>query len=82
MSTLIPSRAALLGRTEHLLPGVTLVLIVTAAAYGLAPANATYQRGVLGPSGFDTMIEMWLPLAWSVWIVERTQPLYLQGLVH
>ena len=44
----------------------------TAAAYGLAPANATYQRGVLGPSGFDTMIEMWLPLAWSLNMVNRT----------
>lgn len=43
----------------------------TAAAYGLAPANATYQRGVLGPSGFDSMIEMWLPLAWSLNMVNR-----------
>ena len=44
----------------------------TAAAYGLAPANATYQRKVLGPSGFDTIIEMWLPLAWSLNMVNRT----------
>jgi len=43
----------------------------TAAAYGLAPANATYQRRVLGPSGFDTIIEMWLPLAWSLNMVNR-----------
>ncbi|TXI41460.1 MAG: hypothetical protein E6Q56_03490 [Mycobacterium sp.] len=44
----------------------------TAAAYGLAPANATYQRRVLGPSGFDAIIEMWLPLAWSLNMVNRT----------
>ena len=28
----------------------------TAAAYGLAPATGTYQRKVLGPSAFDTII--------------------------
>jgi hypothetical protein len=44
----------------------------TAAAFGLAPANATYQRKVLGPSGFDTIIEMWLPLAWSLNMVNRS----------
>lgn len=44
----------------------------TAAAYGLAPANATYQRRVLGPSGFDTTIDMWLPLAWSLNMVNRS----------
>lgn len=44
----------------------------TAAAYGLAPATATYQRRVLGPSGFDTIIEMWLPLAWSLNMVNRS----------
>ncbi len=44
----------------------------TAAAYGLAPATGTYQRKVLGPSGFDTIIEMWLPLAWSLNMVNRS----------
>ena len=44
----------------------------TAAAYGLAPATATYQRKVLGPSAFDTIIEMWLPLAWSLNMVNRS----------
>ncbi|MGV0993224.1 MAG: zinc-binding metallopeptidase family protein [Mycobacterium sp.] len=44
----------------------------TAAAYGLAPANATYQRRVIGPSGFDTIIDMWLPLAWSLNMLNRT----------
>ncbi|WP_313675611.1 putative zinc-binding metallopeptidase [Mycolicibacterium sp.] len=43
----------------------------TAAAYGLAPATATYQRRILGPSGFDTIIEMWLPLVWSLNMVNR-----------
>ena len=44
----------------------------TAAAFGLAPATATYQRRVLGPSGFDTIIDMWLPLAWSLNMVNRS----------
>jgi len=44
----------------------------TAAAFGLAPANATYERRVLGPSGFDTIIQMWLPLAWSLNMVNRS----------
>lgn len=44
----------------------------TAASYGLAPATATYQRRVLGPSGFDTLIDMWLPLAWSLNMVNRS----------
>lgn len=44
----------------------------TAAAYGLAPATATYQRRVLGPSGFDTIIDMWLPLSWSLNMVNRS----------
>lgn len=44
----------------------------TAAAYGMAPATATYERRVLGPSGFDTIIEMWLPLAWDLNMVNRS----------
>jgi hypothetical protein len=44
----------------------------TAAAFGLAPANGTYERRVLGPSGFDTIIQMWLPLAWSLNMVNRS----------
>jgi hypothetical protein len=44
----------------------------TAASFGLAPANATYQRKMLGPSGFDTIIQMWLPLAWSLNMVNRS----------
>jgi hypothetical protein len=44
----------------------------TAASFGLAPANATYERRVLGPSGFDTIIQTWLPLAWSLNMVNRS----------
>jgi hypothetical protein len=44
----------------------------TAAAFGFAPAHATYQRRVLGPSGFDTIIEMWLPLSWGLNMVNRS----------
>jgi hypothetical protein len=44
----------------------------TAAAFGLAAANATYERKVLGPSAFDTIIQMWLPLAWSLNMVNRS----------
>lgn len=44
----------------------------TAAAFGLAPAGATFERRVLGPSGFDTTIELWLPLAWALNMVNRS----------
>jgi hypothetical protein len=44
----------------------------TSAAFGLAPAGATFDRRVLGPSGFDTIIEMWLPLAWALNMVNRS----------
>lgn len=44
----------------------------TAAAFGFAPAGATFERKVLGPSGFDTIIEMWLPLSWSLNMVNRS----------
>ena len=44
----------------------------TAASYGLAPAAGTYQRRVLGPSAFDTLIEVWLPLSWSMNMVNRS----------
>jgi hypothetical protein len=38
----------------------------TAGAFGFAPSGATFDRRVVGPSAFDTLIEMWLPLAWSL----------------
>ncbi|GAB5900881.1 zinc-binding metallopeptidase family protein [Mycolicibacterium mageritense] len=44
----------------------------TAAAFGFAPAGATFDRKVLGPSGFDTIIEMWLPLSWALNMVNRS----------
>jgi hypothetical protein len=44
----------------------------TSAAFGFAPAAATYERRILGPSGFDTIIEMWLPLAWALNMVNRS----------
>ena len=44
----------------------------TAAAFGFAPASATFERRVLGPSGFDTTIELWLPLAWALNMVNRS----------
>jgi hypothetical protein len=44
----------------------------TAAAFGFAPATATYDRRFLGPSGFDTVIDMWLPLSWALNMVNRS----------
>jgi hypothetical protein len=44
----------------------------TSAAFGFAPAGATFDRRVLGPSAFDTIIDMWLPLAWSLNMVNRS----------
>ncbi len=31
-----------------------------------------FERRVLGPSGFDTIIDMWLPLAWALNMVNRS----------
>lgn len=44
----------------------------TAAAFGFAPSGATFERRALGPSGFDTIIDMWLPLVWSLNMVNRS----------
>jgi hypothetical protein len=44
----------------------------TSAAFGFAPSGATLERRTLGPSGFDTLIEMWLPLAWGLNMVNRS----------
>jgi hypothetical protein len=44
----------------------------TAAAFGFASAGATFERRVLGPSGFDTIIEIWLPLAWALNMINRS----------
>jgi hypothetical protein len=44
----------------------------TAAAFGLAPANAAFGQKLLGASAFDAIIGMWLPLAWSLNMVNRS----------
>lgn len=44
----------------------------TAAAFSFAPAAATFERKVLGPSGFDQIIEMWLPLSWALNMLNRS----------
>ncbi len=44
----------------------------TLAWCGLASASATFDRPALGPSAFPTIIEMWLPLSWSLNMVNRS----------
>jgi hypothetical protein len=44
----------------------------SAAAFGFAPSGATFERRMLGPSGFDTIIDRWLPLAWALNMVNRS----------
>jgi hypothetical protein len=44
----------------------------TAAAFGFASAGATFERRALGPSGFDTIIKMWLPLSWALNMINRS----------
>jgi hypothetical protein len=44
----------------------------TSAAFGFAPSGATLERRTLGPSGFDTIIELWLPLSWGLNMVNRS----------
>jgi hypothetical protein len=44
----------------------------TSAWSGFAPATATFDRPVLGPSAFQTIIDMWLPLSWSLNMVNRS----------
>ncbi|GAB7070615.1 putative zinc-binding metallopeptidase [Mycobacterium hodleri] len=44
----------------------------TAAAFGFAPAGATFERRNLGPSGFDSIIDLWLPLSWALNMVNRS----------
>jgi hypothetical protein len=44
----------------------------TAAAFGFAPAAATFERKALGPSGFDSIIDMWLPVSWALNMINRS----------
>jgi hypothetical protein len=44
----------------------------TSAWCGLAPASATFDRPALGPSAFQAIIDRWLPLSWSLNMVNRS----------
>ncbi|WP_067721043.1 zinc-binding metallopeptidase family protein [Nocardia yamanashiensis] len=44
----------------------------TAAAFGFAPAGATLDRPQTGRAGFDRIIELWLPLAWALNMMNRS----------
>lgn len=44
----------------------------TAAAFGFAPAGGAFARRSAGPSAFDALIEMWLPLAWALNMLNRS----------
>lgn len=44
----------------------------TSAWCGLASASATFDRPPLGPSAFPSIIDMWLPLSWSLNMVNRS----------
>ncbi|BBX60936.1 hypothetical protein MSAS_01100 [Mycobacterium saskatchewanense] len=44
----------------------------TCAWCGLAPATATFDRPPLGPSAFQMIIDLWLPLSWSLNMVNRS----------
>ncbi|MFE7798265.1 putative zinc-binding metallopeptidase [Nocardia sp. NPDC057440] len=44
----------------------------TAAAFGFAPAGATLDRPQVGRAGFDKIIDLWLPLAWALNMVNRS----------
>jgi hypothetical protein len=44
----------------------------TSAAFGFTASSTTFERRMLGPNGFDTIIEMWLPLAWALNMVNRS----------
>ncbi len=44
----------------------------TAAAFGLAPAGATASQPLAGDTGFDRIIGLWLPLAWTLNMINRS----------
>jgi hypothetical protein len=46
--------------------------IDTAAAFGIAPAGATVNRPLAGDAGFDHIIDLWLPLSWSLNMINRS----------
>jgi hypothetical protein len=46
--------------------------IDTAAAVGFAPSGATLDKPLAGDIGFDRIIELWLPLSWSLNMINRS----------
>ncbi len=44
----------------------------TAAAFGFAPAGVALDRNLPGEAGFDRLIELWLPLSWSLNMINRS----------
>lgn len=44
----------------------------TAAAFGFAPAGATLATAMTDDVGFTRLIEVWLPLAWSLNMINRS----------
>ena len=44
----------------------------TAAAFGFAPAGATAAHPLAGEAGFGRIIQLWLPLAWSLNMINRS----------
>src|ERR1700753_273971 len=44
----------------------------TSAWCGFESASATFDRPPLGPSAFQTLIDTWLPLSWSLNMVNRS----------
>jgi hypothetical protein len=44
----------------------------TAASFGFAPSGAALDRNLPGEAGFDRLIELWLPLSWSLNMINRS----------
>ncbi len=44
----------------------------TAAAFGFAPAGAAADKPITGAAGFHRIIDLWLPLAWSLNMINRS----------
>jgi hypothetical protein len=46
--------------------------IDTSAAFGFAPAGATLDQPLPGEVGFERLISLWLPLSWSLNMINRS----------
>ena len=44
----------------------------TAAAFGFAPAGSTAASPMSGPGGFTRLVDLWVPLAWALNMVNRS----------